>query len=504
MTAVWLPEDAEEDRDAVRRFGFVEFARLAWPQVESTPLVWNWHLDAMAEHLEAVARREIRDLVINIPPGFSKSRFSSQLWPSWVWTFDPGRRFIAASHDEDISLRDARAMRTLTEGDWYRQRWPAVKFSRDATASTAVGFYQNTRGGFRKSVTTRKPVTGEHCDDALVDDPIDPQGVGSVAELDAVIEWWTGTMPTRFRNHRTSTRTLIMQRLHGRDLTAEFIRNGATVLCLPMRFERAHPHRYAHDPRTTEGELLCAERIPLEEVERVEKRLGPTRTAAQHQQRPSPEGGAIFQRDWLRNYWTVLPPGGTWSQSWDLAFKATSESDYVCGQVWYQHGANHYLVDQVLGRMGFNDTCEAIKALSKRYLKATKKLVEDKANGPAVLESLKAQVPGLVAVEPLGGKEARARAVEPLFAAGNVFLPHPDRAEYDDGRRGAVWVRGGVPLDAPEAADGSFEWFMVTFPNADHDDAVDACTQHLVANLGGWVARMKAAVDRANPAKPPP
>jgi phage terminase large subunit-like protein len=147
----------------------------------------------------------------------------------------------------------------------------------------------------------------------------------------------------------------------------------------------------------------------------------------------------------------------------------------------------------VLERMGFNATCEAVKALSRRYPKAIKKRVEDKANGTAVMEALRATVPGLEAVEPLGGKEARAAATEPLFAGGNVLFPHPERAEYPDGRRGAPWVRGAVPLDAPEAARDSLEWYLVTFPKADHDDAVDALTQHLNAVAGGTFASKVAA-----------
>lgn len=491
--------DADVDREAVKRFGLAEFVKLAWHQVEPAPMVWGWHMDAICEHLTAVTRREIRDLVINVPPGCSKSLIASVLWLSWMWSLDPARRFIVASYSDDVVRRDAGKARTLIEGDWFAARWPRVRLPNDKTASKAVSSFYTTAGGMRYSTTTHGSVTGQHCDDALIDDPIDPRGAASVAEMDACLDWWTGTMPTRFRNHRTSTRTLIMQRLHERDLTAEFIRAGATVLCLPMRLERAHPYVYKRDKRTEEGELLTPERTPAEELDKVEKTLGPARTAAQHQQRPSPAQGDILKRDWLKNYWTVLPPGGTWTQSWDCAFKGKETSDYVCGQVWYTRGADHYLVDQVLARMGFNETCNAMRAMSKRYPRALRKLVEDKANGPAIMETLKGEVSGLIAVEPEGGKEARARACEPLFAAGNVYLPHPTRAEYEDGRRGAEWVRGGVALDAPEAAVGSYEWYLVTFPNADHDDAVDATTQYLIHAAGSFSQRLKAAVDRAAP-----
>jgi predicted phage terminase large subunit-like protein len=482
------------DRDDVAAGGLREFVKLAWAQVEPQRLSWGWHLDAICEHLEAVTRREIRDLVINVPPGCSKSLIASVLWPAWVWTLDPSHRWIVASYSDEVVLRDARKARTLVTGDWFAARWPKVKLPTDASASKAVSSYYTTAGGMRYSTTTRGSVTGQHCDTALVDDPIDPQGVATSTELDACSEWWGGTMSTRFRDHKTSARVLIMQRLHERDLTREFERAGATMLCLPMRHDATHPHRWPRDPRSG-GDLLVPDRVPEEELAKIETKLGPTKTAAQMGQRPNPAGGSVFRREWLRQYWVTLPPGGTWAQSWDLAFKGKDSSDYVCGQVWYDHGANHYLVDMVLRRMGFNDTCEAIKALSKRYPRALKKRVEDKANGPAVLDSLRSVVNGLEPVEPLGGKEARAASVEPLFAAGNVFFPHPDRAEYEDGRKGAPWMRGAVPLDAPEAARDSLEWYLVTFPKADHDDAVDALTQHLAHASGGFAAKLRAAVD---------
>lgn len=489
--------EALRDRARVRLRGFREFVRLAWPEVDPSPMVAGWHVDAICEYLEALARRELTDLVILQPPATSKSTIASVLFPAWVWTREASHGFLCASYDGDLVLRDARKSRTLIISEWYRARWPEVRLPDDASASKAVGFFGNTAGGHRLSITVRGGATGKHADTHVYDDLLDPQGadLASGVELDTVRAWLHETMPTRFRDQRTRGRVLVMQRLHERDPAADMIAEGAKVLCLPMEHDRSHPYRYQRDPRTADGELLEPTRFPREVVEALKTTLGPRATAAQLQQRPSPAGGSIFLREWLRNYWTVLPPGGVWSQSWDLAFKAQSDSDYVCGQVWYQHGANHYLVDQVLARLGFNATCDAIRALSARYPRAVKKRIEDKANGPAVIDALRAAVPGIEAINPQGGKEARAQAVEPLFAAGNVFLPHPDRAEYEDGRRGAPWVRGGVPLDAPEAARGSYEWFMVTFPNADHDDPVDATTQHLVSTLGGYVARLRAAVD---------
>lgn len=477
---IWLPDDPTEDREAVRRYGFKEFGRLAWPHAEPSSLAWNWHLDAIAEHLQALARRQIRDLVINVPPGSGKSRWASVLFPSWVWTFDPGRKFLCASFSEKLVLRDARAMRALTSSAWYRARWPAVEYPRDDSASTAAALYQNTRGGFRKSETIRGQWTGEHGDDLLTDDPLDPQGSASTAELDSCLEWYTGTMPTRFRDHTTSTRTLVMQRLHERDLTAEFKRNGATVLCLPMRFDPTHPDRYAKDPRKEAGALLIPTRFPEEELDKVEKILGPTRTAAQMQQRPVPAGGSIFRAEWFRR-WTELPSTGQWSMEVDATFKATEDGSYVVIQVWCDDGPRHYLVDQRRERMGFAATCAAIKAMRASWPRCGTVRIEDKANGPAIIEALRVEMSGVVAVTPEGGKEARANACQGTVAAGGVYLPDEERAKYPDGRRGAPWVPGLVH----EAT---------TFPKGETDDQVDALTQHLNAVAGSYANKLQAAM----------
>jgi predicted phage terminase large subunit-like protein len=143
--------------------------------------------------------------------------------------------------------------------------------------------------------------------------------------------------------------------------------------------------------------------------------------------------------------------------SWDMAFKSTDGSDYVCGQVWGRRGSRAYLLDQVHRRMTFVETCQAVRALAAKWPQSTAKLVEDKANGTAVINFLSRTVPGLVPVEPDGSKVARAAAVSPFAEAGNVFLPAPELCPWVD--------------DLIEEAAG--------FPNAAHDDRVDALSQAL-------------------------
>lgn len=494
------PTRAAFDVEAVRRRGFREFLRRGWPRVEPASLVWNWHLDAISEHLEAVTRREIRHLVINVPPGSSKSTAVSVLYPAWELACDPTRKFICASFDDALTLRDAGRCRTLVASDWFRQRWPDVVIPSDRTASTAKSAWYTTAGGFRFSTTVKSSVTGHHAHTHIIDDPIDPRGAAMASgnELSDVLEWYSQTLSTRFCELAQGAQVLIMQRLHQRDLAAEMIRAGATVLCLPMRFERLHPQRYMRDPRTEEGELLNPARFPEEEVVKLERILGPYGTASQLQQRPAPAGGKIFKKEWLRNFWTVLPPGGEWTISVDCTFKGTDGTDLVAFQVWYRVGAMYYLVDRWTERRDFEKTCADLGTFCERYPRAFDKLIENKANGPAVINALRKAISGFIEVNPEGGKEARAHAAVPAFASGNVLLPHPERAEYPDGRRGAPWLRGGVVDLNLDAAEGSYEHTMLAFPNGLHDDDVDATTQFLayIATSSSYLEDLRAALKK--------
>jgi len=143
--------------------------------------------------------------------------------------------------------------------------------------------------------------------------------------------------------------------------------------------------------------------------------------------------------------------------SWDMAFKDTDASDYVVGQVWAQQGADIYLLDQVRGRWDFPETLRQVRQLAVKWPDALLKIVEDKANGTAVLAQLRHTVPGLVAETPTESKPARAQAVAPLVEARNVHLPSPELAP---------WV-------------GAFIDECAAFDNGAHDDQVDAMSQAL-------------------------
>lgn len=464
-----IPSIADIEREIGLRGSFYDFVLMAWQHVEGSAYSDNWHIESICQELEDLYFGKTKKLIINIPPGCMKSMLVCIFFPVWCWIRSPDSRWLATSFDAGLTWRDSGKSLALMQSDWFKARWgDRVRF---ATKDPAKGEYQNTAGGWRFATSVEGKTTGWHPDFILVDDPLKPKDV-TKAGLEAVISWWRGTMATRGRNMKERRICVIMQRLDENDLVGYLLANekGWRCVCYPMRFDpsRASPG----DPRTEEGQLLWEDRYPEEAVSDLEIQLGPRNASAQLGQDPHPEGGTLFERNWFGNRYTELPEKpGLWVQSWDCTFKDLSSSDYVVGQIWASIGGGFYLVDQLRAKMGFLATCQAIRDWRTKYPKARTILIEDKANGSAVIEVLGKEFPGLLAVEPEGGKVVRANAVTGYWKAGNVWLPN------------AHWV--------PEFIENH-----VKFPAARYDDEIDTMSQALVY-LGNKRTSLAAAMEQA-------
>lgn len=460
-----------------------DFIKLGWHVIEpATPYVHNWHIDAIADHLEAVTSGDIRDLIISVPPRHAKSTIVSVLWPAWFWTIRPETRFLCASYDMALSVRDARRHRQVVESPWYQERWGhVVKLSSDQNQKRR---FENTATGYRIATSTNSSGgTGEGGDIILCDDPHDARKVRSEPIRKAVHQWWRETMSTRANDPNRVARVFIAQRTHHDDLSSVFLAETPDVvhLCLPARYV---PTTYVtpigfQDPRSIPGELLWKDRFQEKDIAELERKLGPYAAAAQLQQSPTPLGGGAFKEYWWK-YWYPLdmdanPPAkvrrvgetgepveieqvalprifDTVIASWDMSFKNKDTSDWCVGQVWGVVDGCRYLLFQVRARMSFTEAKAAVKTLAEAWPDACPIYIEEAANGIAVIDDLRDTIPSIQGVPTDGGKQARAAIAEVDVSNGKVYLPHPEFSP---------WVNEFVREHSH-------------FPLGEHDDQVDA------------------------------
>ncbi len=460
------------DRRIGLRGRFVDFVRLVWPIVANTPYVHSWHLDVICDALERVTSGETPYLIVNQPPATGKSIIVSKIWPVWNNLRIPRDAIFSASYLESLALRDAGAQEgslKLIKSKWFQARWGDIL--KPLKTSPADGDYYYTSGGRRACTSCPGGgITGFHPNKVIVDDPLDVRRADGKA-LENIGSWWRETLPSR-----TPSIVLVMQRLHELDPTGLALSEKERPwvhIRLPMLWEAPGA---PYDPRTEEGQLLCPD-VPKASESDVRARkevLGSRAFSAQYQQRPAPAGGAIYRREWFR-YWIpacaqvpVLPGEhphlalpDRFDQlviSVDCTFKDSETSDYVCIQVWGKKSPSFYLLDQHWERMGLVGTLQAIRAMRRKWPKAFTVLVEDKANGSAVIEILRKEIPGILPIEPEGGKGARAQATAPVYEAGNVLHPHPSAYPWVDGLHDE----------------------LATFPFSANDDRVDAGSQALL------------------------
>lgn len=492
--------------ERARRSGsrsFAAFVAQAWqyvPQVE--PLVWGWHMQAICDHLEAVARGEIPRLVINVPPGHAKSVLMAVLWPAWIWTWWPKCQFLFASYSHGFVVRDAGRCRDVINSDWYRETFSDPAGWEIRSDQNAKDNFANTAGGVRFSTSTDGQGAGLRAHIIGIDDPLNIKEANSKAAREAANDFIGKTLSQRFVDPRKPRVAMIMQRLHEEDPTGFVMQGGGWEnLRLPSEFEadnvsvtfrnveRANDNgtlgsfreEFWRDPRKADGDLLFPERFTREVLEDAKKpsALGIDGYAGQHQQRPSPAGGLLFKKDAWR-FWKPDGVGPEWMAarprgckepvelsaiplpemdrkiiSVDASFKETTSGSYVVIQVLGRAGPNRFVLYQARGRWDFLETCREIELARKMFPDADI-YIEEKANGSAIINVLKAKLDRIEPVNPEGGKEARASAAQPYQRSGNCYLPD-----------GAPWL--------PEFVEE-----FASFPKGKNDDQVDAYSQGML------------------------
>lgn len=456
-------------REAVNEAAFKTPGSLARFLVPAT--VQTRALDLVDTELQQLLDTPDGRLILIMPPQEGKSTRVARDFIVWVLKHRPWTRVVGASYGQGLANRNGRAIRNVIRSN--PDLTIALAADNGSASEWEIDRGDNLQRGGLVSVGIGAGLTGRPADLMVIDDPIkDRKEADSETYRQSVWDWWTDVASTRLAPGAQVV--LILTRWHEDDLAGRLLKAEDGHLWKVVRI----PALADHDPEKGETDPLGREpgqflesargRTPAQ-WEAIRTRVGTRTWNALYQGRPSSAEGSMFKRDWWQRHdqlpWVQREDGarvivGHFDElliSWDMTFKKTEGTDYVAGHVWMRRGADAFLLDRMHGRMDFVDTLAAFKALAARWPQAVLKLVEDKANGPAVISMLARTVPGIVPVEPDGGKEARAAAVSPLVEAGNVWLPDSELAPWAD--------------DVIEEAAG--------FPTAAHDDDVDAMSQAL-------------------------
>ena len=412
------------------------------------------HHKLIASKLEDIEAGRLKRLCVLMAPRHGKSKLNTELYPGWFLGRDPKRRILSLSYGQDLSDVFGRSVRNYMKTLTFQALFPDCQLASD---SSSVRRFATTQGGSYASIGVGGPSTGRGADLLLLDDLVkDREQADSPVYRESLIDWYKSVARTRLQPGGAIV--LIQTRWGTADfvswLLSETKHENWEVIALPaLALER--------DPLGREiGEALWPESYPLPVLEEVRRTLGTRDWNSLYQQVPLDDDNVIFNSKWIQYYnntpWIASP---LIVHSWDLSFGGVgTNSSWVCGQCWAFDSDNRhcYLLAMTREQLGFQQSIAAIRAMNEKY-PASEILIEAKANGAGVIETLKNEIPYIKPIVPAGGKEDRAYSCTPQFERGEVYLPNPKLHH---------WVE---PLLTE----------LSSFPMSVTDDAVDSMTQAL-------------------------
>lgn len=445
-----------DDRDRLKT-DFASFVKKCFATVDPGAVYkHNWHIDLMCEYLEACRRKEIKRLIINVPPRTLKSNVCTIAWPAWILGHDPRERILCASFSHGLSYDHSIACREVIQSEWYQHIFPKTQLSKDQNEK---GKFITTERGLRMATSSQASKIGEGANYLIGDDLMNAEQ--AISKTEAVnINGWTGrSFLTRFNDPENGVCVIVAQRLGQNDTTGFLLEQGGWEhLCLPARNDGEKKYfvmgKFHHV--WPENELLFEKRLPDHVLEQKRRELGNTMYAGQYMQKPAPEGGAILMREWW-NVWDKPQP--EWEmvvQSWDTAFKEGEENDFSVCETWGINNGGRgmaCLLDTYRAKVGFPELKKRALELYRRgdgVNPADYVLIEDKASGQSLIQELKKMGLPIKPVKVRGDKVQRAHAAAPVLEAGNIY--------YIDK------FANQIVLEEAEL-----------FPNGKNDDTVDAC-----------------------------
>jgi predicted phage terminase large subunit-like protein len=418
-------------------------------------------------------------LVLQSPPQTGKSEIVSRKLPAFILGKYPGWRIGAASYSDELANSMAQDVRRILASPEHQRLFPAPE-EREKFAVSRIGEFSAPGGrGSYLAVGIGAGLTGRALTVGIIDDPTrDQKEALSETIKQSQWNWYQTVFSTRMGEK--SGQIVMATSWAQDDLPARILEQfSGNPRLTHLRFPAINsPDEPGYNPDIPDGPL-CPELRSIKFFLEQKSLCSAYWWAALYQQSPQPLGGNVFKIEGVQHYAPKDLPQrfDKVINSWDCTFKDTDGTDFVVGQAWGKVGANSYLLDQMRDRMSFSETVENVIGLRQRWPQTSEVLIEDKANGPAVIDVLKSQVPGLIAIEPDGSKLARAHAVTWIWEAKNVWTPFPQITP---------WMKG-------------FLGEVLNFPASAHDDQVDSMTQALrkLYPLYGRLKVSQAAIDRA-------
>lgn len=474
-------ERTRQNAEAIRarcRDSFAEFVKAAWHVIEpGTKLRWNWHLQAMCDHLQAITEGRLTPwLIINVPPGSSKSTIVTVMWQAWEWG-PKGlrhRRFVSSSFEDGNVTRDTRKTRDLVQSEWFATLWPEVLEANGKLLRSGETSFANSATGSREGVAFGS-ITGKRGDVVIIDDPHSLKGAESEAQRNETVRLFMEGGLNRTNDAETSAMVIVMQRLHQDDLTGAILARqlGFVHLMIPMEFEPARrcttPLKVDDgnggkvnwtDPRSYMGELMDPGRFPESSVIR-QKKAGPYAWSGQYQQNPVPREGGMFDVSKLEgaNIVAFAPPGGQVVAGWDIAGSKRKTSPYTVRVLFKRVGGDIYVLDVKRRRTNPTELNAMVEEVSK----------QDALDYPGILISLP-QDPGAT------GKVVKWNWAEKLMGLRYKITPETGDKET---RAGLFSAHVGVGRVFLVRADWNSEYIeeLRNFPSGSYKDQVDASSR---------------------------
>lgn len=444
--------------NALMRTDFNAFVRKVYnamhPKSDFSP---NWHLDLMGEYFTACSRREIKRLIINVPPRSLKSIIGSVAFPAWELGNNPSEKICNLSYNSKLSNTHAVNCRTIMRQPWYHEVFPRTKIAKD---NDTKSFIQTTEMGHRIAFSVNGVLTGLGGNYLICDDLLNAKDSMSKIKRDSTIFWLDKALGSRLDDPVNGVIILFEQRLHFEDPTAHLIakesgwEHVAVPLIAPSPKTFIFPISKKEIKREA-GDNLHPSRFPLAVVQNLKTSLGTEAFEAQYQQNPVPDGGHVVKIAWFNRFKAAPVNPGRIVQSWDTAIKANTGSDFSVCLTWYEADNKLYLVDCFRARLEYPDLKRNCKNLYEKHQPHVV-LIEDKGSGQQLLQDLRREtIYPIKAILPKNDKITRMSGVSAMIEAGSVYLPEK-----------AAWL--------PD-----FEKEIITFPLGSNDDCVDAMSQYL-------------------------